>query len=159
MYYLFIFCPQVNVELARAFNSSVTTTNQTLLGAVCPKLKGRRKWWCGHATMFDEWSIYAKVRLKSTFRIFKARVWLSPWYLIGSQNTWTMFRIHEKCSKSYSHLSSDKSLTWLTFDIWHLNIWIFEHLNIWKFEHLNIWTLDWSNWTFEHLTFNQHQSA
>ena len=99
-------------------NSSVTTTNQTLLGAVCPKLKGRRKWWCGHATMFDEWSIYAKVRLKSTFRIFKARVWLSPWYLIGSQNTWTMFRIHEKCSKSYSHLSSDKSLTLLTFDIW-----------------------------------------
>ena len=46
------------------FNSSVTSTNQTLLGAACWKLRA----------MFDEWSIYKKLRLKSTFRIVKPRV-------------------------------------------------------------------------------------
>ena len=61
------------------FDSSLTTTNQTLLGAVCWKLNTRRKWWCGHATMFDEWSIYAKLRLESTFRIVNPRFWLPLW--------------------------------------------------------------------------------
>ena len=46
---------------------------------------------------------------------------------------------------------SHKSLTLLTFDIWHLIIWAFEHVNMWTFEHLNIWTLEHLNiWTFEH---------
>ena len=60
---------------------------------------------------------------------------------------------------------SDKSLTLLIFDNWHLT---FEHLNIWTIEHSNIWTLEHWNigtlkhwnigtferlniWTFEHL--------
>ena len=43
---------------------------------------------------------------------------------------------------------SHKSLTLLTFDIWHLIIWAFEHVNMWTFEHLNIGTLEHLNiWT------------
>ena len=36
-------------------------------------------------------------------------------------------------------VSSDKSLTLLSFDIWHLNIWTFEHWNIGTLEHWKIW--------------------
>ena len=77
-----------------------------------------------------------------------------PWthsYLWGSRLCWGLqvMMVKIKMAGGTLEVRSDKSLTLLTFDIWHLT---FGHLNIWAFEHLNIWTFEQLNiWTFEQL--------
>ena len=58
----------------------------------------------------------------------------------------------------HPEVCSDKSLTLLTYDIWHLNVWTFEYLNIWRFEDLKSWTFEHLNiWTFEHLNIRSFE--
>ena len=73
--------------------------------------------------------------------------WLSDSYLFSKhKNYWS------NCGGTLWQKIYFIDIWHLTFDTWHVNIWIFEHLIIWIFEHLTIWTFEHLNiWTFEHL--------